>query len=116
MLDDVTIGALQSAMHGLSARQSAISQDISNVNTPYYRARNVTFEGDLRRAVQNGEDLSGVQPTTSYSQAEGNALTGNNVDLDAETVASVQTEMSFELAVRAAGDRFSLLSSAIKGA
>jgi flagellar basal-body rod protein FlgB len=115
MLDDVTIGALQSAMHGLSARQSAISQDISNVNTPYYRARNVTFEGNLRAALANGEDPMSVTPQTSFSQAEG-GLTGNNVDLDAETVASVQTEMSFQLALRATGDRFNLLTTAIKGA
>jgi flagellar basal-body rod protein FlgB len=115
MLDDVTIGALQSAMHGLSARQAAISQDISNVNTPYYRARNVTFEGDLRRALANGEDPSTVTPNIGYSQAEG-GLTGNNVNLDAETVASVQTELSFQLALRATGDRFSLISTAIKGA
>jgi flagellar basal-body rod protein FlgB len=115
MLDDITISALQSAMHGLSARQSAISQDISNVNTPYYRARNVTFEGDLRRALANGDDPLSVNPTTQYSQAEG-GLTGNNVDLDAETIASVQTQLSFQLALRATGDRFTLISTAIKGA
>jgi len=114
MLDDVTINVLQAAMHGLSARQQAISQDISNVNTPYYRARNVTFEGDLRRAIQNGENPLNVQPTVSYSQAEG-GLTGNNVNLDAETVASVQTEMSFELALRATSDRFTLQKTAIGG-
>ena len=114
MLNDVTISALQAAMHGLSARQSAISQDISNVNTPYYRARNVTFEGDLKRALSAGENPLNVKPTISYSPVEG-GLTGNNVNLDAETVASVQTEMSFELALRATSDRFSLLNTAIKG-
>jgi flagellar basal-body rod protein FlgB len=114
MLEDVTINALQSAMHGLSARQSAISQDISNVNTPYYRARSVTFEGDLRRALANGDNPLQVQPATQYSQVEG-GLNGNNVDLDAETVSSVQTELSFELLLRATGDRFSLINTAIKG-
>jgi flagellar basal-body rod protein FlgB len=115
MLDDITITALQSAMHGLSARQAAISDDISNVNTPFYRARNVEFEGSLRSALQNGEDPLAVAPTTVYSQVDG-GLTGNNVDLDAETVASIQTELSFQLATRAAGDRFTLLRTAIKGA
>jgi flagellar basal-body rod protein FlgB len=114
MLDDVTISALQAAMHGLSARQSAISQDIANVNTPYYRARNVTFEGDLKRALANGENPLNVHPAISYSQIDG-GLTGNNVNLDAETVASVQTELSFELALRATSDRFSLINTAIKG-
>jgi flagellar basal-body rod protein FlgB len=113
MLDDVTINVLQAAMRGLSSRQQAISQDIANVNTPYYRARNVTFEGALKSALENGENPLTVQPQVAYSQTEGNGLTGNNVDLDAETVASVQTEMSFELATRAASDRFTLYKTAI---
>ena len=48
MLEDVSIDALQAAMHGLSARQRAISDDIANVNTPFYRAHSVTFEADLQ--------------------------------------------------------------------
>ena len=43
-------------------------------------------------------------------------LTGNNVDLEAETVLGAKTELSYELALRAAGDRFSLVRTAIKGA
>ena len=53
-----------------------------------------------------------VTPTVEYSTAAG-GLTGNNVDLNAETVASTKAEMSYELALRAVGDRFSLLKTAI---
>jgi flagellar basal-body rod protein FlgB len=115
MLDDASIGVLQSALRGLSARQRAISDDIANVNTPYYRARTVAFEDDLRRAVADGDDPLGVAPSVQFSSVDG-GLTGNNVDLDAETVASVQTELSYQLALRATGDRFSLLRTAIRGA
>jgi flagellar basal-body rod protein FlgB len=115
MLDDVAITALHSAMRGLSERQRAISDDIANVNTPYYRARSVSFEGDLKRALDVGDDPMATAPKVEFSNADG-GLTGNNVDLDAETVSSVQTELSYELALRAAGDRFTLLRTAIKGA
>ena len=54
MLEDVSIDALQAAMHGLSARQRAISADIANVNTPFYRAHDVAFEADLQRALDGG--------------------------------------------------------------
>ncbi len=114
MLDDVSISALHSALDGLQARQQAISNDIANVNTPYFRARSVAFEGNLKQALAFGDDPMAVQPTVTFSQAEG-GLTGNNVDLEAETVLSAKTELSYELALRATGDRFSLMRTAIKG-
>jgi flagellar basal-body rod protein FlgB len=114
VLNDITIGALHAALDGLSARQQAISSDIANVNTPYYRARSVDFESTLQRALGNGDDPMSVTPTVQYSDAAG-GLTGNNVDLNAETVASTKTEMSYELALRAVGDRFALINTAIKG-
>ena len=81
MLEDVSIDALQSAMHGLSARQRAISGDIANVNTPFYRAHDVAFEADLQRALDDGSDPLAVAPTTTLSAAPA-GLNGNNVDLD----------------------------------
>src|SRR3954468_17295405 len=76
MLDDVSINALHSAMDGLQARSRAISDDIANVNTPYYRARSVAFEDGLKRAVQSGDDPMTVAPQVIYSDASG-GLTGN---------------------------------------
>jgi flagellar basal-body rod protein FlgB len=112
LLNDPTIGVLHAALDGLSARQTAISDDIANVNTPYYRARSMDFEASLKQAIGNGDDPMSVTPTVEYSNAAG-GLTGNNVDLNAETVASTKTEMSYELALRAVGDRFSLIKTAI---
>ena len=115
MLDDVSVDALQAAMRGLSARQKAISDDIANVDTPFYRARSVSFEADLKRALDGGRDPLRATPTTSVSNAPA-GLNGNNVDLTAETTASVDTELAYQLALRAAGDRFTLYRTAIKGA
>ena len=114
MLDDVSVDALQAAMRGLSARQKAISDDIANVDTPFYRARSVSFEADLKRALDGGRDPLAVTPTTAASNAPA-GLNGNNVDLTAETMASVDTELAYQLALRAAGDRFTLYRTAIKG-
>jgi flagellar basal-body rod protein FlgB len=114
MLEDVSISALHAALTGLSARQKAISDDLANVNTPFYRARSVAFEGSLQNALASGEDpLAATTETVNYSTAPG-GLTGNNVDLQAETVAGVDTQMAYDLALRATGDRFTLLRSAAK--
>jgi flagellar basal-body rod protein FlgB len=116
LLTDVSVNALQSALDGLQQRQNAISDDIANVNTPYYRARSVDFENQLKFALENGDDpAQSVNPTLQYSNAVGNGLSGNNVDLNAETVLGAKTQMSYELALRATGDRFTLMQTAIRG-
>jgi flagellar basal-body rod protein FlgB len=115
MLEDVSIRALHSALNGLATRQRAISDDIANVNTPYFRARSVAFEGDLRSALDAGEDPLSVTPTVTLSTAPV-GLTYSNVDLNAETMSSIDTQLAYDLALRATGDRFALLRSAVKGA
>ena len=115
MLNDISISALHSALTGLSARQRAVADDIANVNTPFFRARRVNFEGDLKRAIEGGSNpMASVTPQVSLTN-DPYGLTGNNVDLEAETLIGVETQMRYELALRATGDRFSLIRSAIKG-
>ena len=116
MLEDVSISALHAALNGLAARQRAISDDIANVNTPFFRARSVSFEGSLKSALADGQDpLANTTTSTQLSSAPV-GLTFSNVDLAAETVSSVNTQLAYDLALRATGDRFSLLRTAAKGA
>lgn len=116
MFDDVSIDALQAALHGLSRREDAISNNIANVNTPYYTARQVAFEGQLKQALASGENpVTSTTPTVTDS-TDPAGLNGNNVDLGAETVLGVKTQMQYDLALRAAGDRFTLLRTAAREA
>jgi flagellar basal-body rod protein FlgB len=116
MFNDVSINVLHSALDGLAQRQQAISNDLANVNTPYYRARTVNFEESLSQAVAEGDNpMQTVTPSVTYSDSAG-GLNGNNVDVNAETIAGARTEESYELLIRAATDRFNLLNTAIKGA
>lgn len=114
MLDDISISALQAAMRGLSERQQAISDNIANVNTPYFTARSVSFEGNLKQAMADGSNPLTVIPQVAYTADPAN-LNGNNVDLNAQTVLGVETQMRFDLALRATGDRFTLLRTAVRG-
>jgi flagellar basal-body rod protein FlgB len=115
MLQDVSIDALQAALRGLSQREQAISDNIANVNTPYFTARRVEFEGQLKQALAGGQDPLTTTPSVSYT-TDPAGLNGNNVDLNAETVLGVQTQMQYDLALRAVGDRFTLLRIAVQGA
>jgi flagellar basal-body rod protein FlgB len=115
MLQETSIDVLQAAMRGLSAREDAISNNIANVNTAHYTAKTVSFENELRQAVSNGDSPleSGVRTGVSSSAA---GLNGNNVNLADETVLGIETQMKMQLALRATGDRFSLLRAAVRGA
>lgn len=115
MFDDVSTSALRVAVTGLSARQSAIADNIANIETPGYRARKVQFEQALTDAVEGGTSPSSVSPSVQTS-LEPTRLNGNNVNLDSETLSHVDTTMRYQLTIRAMDGKYSLLREVIKGA
>ena len=115
MFDDRSSSALRVAVSGLAARQTAIANNISNIETPGYRARKVKFEEELKGAMDSGESASGVTPSVMTS-LEPTKLNGNNVNLDEETLSHIDTTMRYNLAIRALDGKYGLLREAIKGA
>jgi len=51
-LIDPTTSILEQALDGLSSRQSAISSNLANIDTPGYQAQTVDFETALSQEVQ----------------------------------------------------------------
>ena len=115
MFDDVSSSSLRVAIAGLAARQTAIANNIANIETPGYRARKVEFEEALRGAVAHGESPAGVRPSTLTS-LEPTRLNGSNVNLDQETLAMSETGLRYSLAVQAVNAKFSRLRVVIGGA
>lgn len=114
MLDDITSTTLHTALDGLAQRQRVIADNIANIETPGFRAGRVTFEESLRAAVTSGDDPAGVRPTVARS-LEPTRLNGNNVNLDHETLANVDTGLRYQLMLRALGNKISGLENVIKG-
>ncbi|HET9517196.1 MAG TPA: flagellar basal body rod protein FlgB [Actinoplanes sp.] len=115
MFNDVSSSALRVAVTGLSARQRAISQNIANIETPGYLAKKVKFEEALSSAVANSRSPESVGPEVKTS-LEPTRLNGNNVNLDAETLAHIDTMMRYQLTIRALDGKYGLLREVIKGA
>ena len=112
MFDDVASVALHTALDGLAARQKAIADNIANVQTPGYRATRVLFEDSLRAALDSG-DTPVVSPT-SQTSLEPTREDGNNVNLDTETLSSVDTNLRYQLALRAMDHEFSLIRTSLR--
>lgn len=111
MFGSVTFDAMTSALDALSLRQSAIADNIANVQTPGYQAKRVQFEDALNAAVAQGSGL--VQATTKLS-LEPTLENGNNVNLDTEVVSNTDTTLRYQLATRAVDGEFSLLRAAMR--
>jgi flagellar basal-body rod protein FlgB len=115
VFDDQSSSSLRVAAAGLAARQSAIANNIANIETPGYKARKVEFEEALHNAVTHGESPAGVTPST-VSSLEPTRLNGSNVNLDEETLSHIDTTMRYQLTMRALDSKYGLLRDAIKGA
>jgi len=115
VFDDLSSSSLRVAVAGLSARQSAIANNIANIETPGFHARKVKFEDSLRNAVEHGGSPANVKPTFGTS-LEPTRLNGSNVNLDEETLSHVDTTMRYQLTMRALDSKYGMLRDAIKGA
>jgi flagellar basal-body rod protein FlgB len=115
VFDDLSSSALRVAVAGLSARQTAIANNIANIETPGYQARKVKFEEALSSAVASGRGPATVTPTVQTS-LEPTRLNGSNVNLDEETLSHIDTTMRYQLTLRAMDSKYGMLRDAIKGA
>ena len=100
---------IESALNARALRQDLISSNIANVDTPFYRSKDIDFESALAReahrefAGENGgmpvlemaktssmhmdpaDDLNNLNPTLFYRDGHLARNDGNSVDLDVET-------------------------------
>ena len=112
-MNDLTTDTLHVAMRGLASRQRVIADNIANMDTPGFLAGRVEFEASLRDALDSG-DVSGVRPASGRSTAP-TGVNGNNVQLDEETMANIDTGLRYQVAVEAMNAKFALLRTAIGG-
>ncbi len=112
MFDDVASVSMRSALDSLSLRQRTIADNIANVQTPGFRAGRVSFEDSLRQATEGG-DPGSAQATVGRS-LEPTRLDGNNVNLDTETLNSVDTNLRYQLMLKAVDHDFSVLRSSMR--
>jgi flagellar basal-body rod protein FlgB len=119
--------------HGLdyrSARQSVISGNLANVDTPGYRPKELNFDQALRKAVEKeGISLSKTDPkhfpnpgdptlgkgshTLESSDAE--ISESNQLNIDREMAKMVQNNLLYEASAKLLAKKFDSLRMAIEG-
>ena len=111
VFDSVTYVALNSALSGLADRQRVIADNVANIQTPNFLAGRVSFEDELAGAVKRG---NGAVAATHTRSLEPTRMDGNNVNLDAETLLNVDTNLRFQLATQAIDGTYSSLRTAMR--
>ncbi len=129
LFGDTTIGVAQGWLRGLSSRQNAISENIANIDTPGYRAKEVAFESELRRAFNRSStklattDAGHIAATSSRRDQLGvqeaqlltsQRLDENTVDIDQEMVKLSETQMRYQAAASALNTKIAILRNVIR--
>ncbi|HSU80165.1 MAG TPA: flagellar basal body rod protein FlgB [Candidatus Angelobacter sp.] len=103
MFGDTTITGLEQALNRSSLTQKVIAQNIANVDTPNYKAQEVTFNQALTNALSakktDPRDFSfstgdqGRIVTDNSTTLQNN---GNNVDIDKEMVNMAKNQLNYQ--------------------
>jgi flagellar basal-body rod protein FlgB len=97
----------------MAMRQTLVSTNVANVDTPGYHTRDVDFRGELMRAM-NGEDTSLTSPFVVPVRGLVARPDGNNVSADREGMLLAEVQLHFKTATAIIRARFAGLSTAIR--
>jgi flagellar basal-body rod protein FlgB len=109
---DTTQQALESAMSGSMLRQTLLTNNLANVDTPGYQPEDVNFQSTLQAAIQSGQPLDQVT-YQSYSVAQSVGPDGNGVSPEQQEAALSQNGLLYETLTQIAAQRESILESAM---
>ncbi len=121
------IDVLDRALDASSLRETVITNNLANVDTPGYKRREVDFESLLRQELDKIKwnsldqkmedvDLSHLNAGVHYDmQAYGYdyRLDGNNVDVDVENVELASEQLRYQLISDSVTQEFSRLRTAM---
>ncbi|MBO0429027.1 flagellar basal body rod protein FlgB [Vagococcus fluvialis] len=122
------LSLLKQALNASDLRQKAISNNISNVNTPGYKLERVVFEEKFNRIMSKNEiDLTSTNSKHLSINGENDFLTpevirinqtsvkedGNNVDLDAEMTEKAVNELYYSALTRQVNHELSQMNYVI---
>jgi flagellar basal-body rod protein FlgB len=96
-----------------SMRQTLVTTNLANVDTPGYHTRDVDFRGELRRAM-DGADAGLTSPFVLPVRGLIARPDGNNVSVDREAMLLAEIQLQFKSVTAILRAQFAQLNNAIK--
>jgi flagellar basal-body rod protein FlgB len=134
MFTTPTLSIFEKALDAATMRQRAISNNIANVDTPYYKTQSVSFESELQKALAQSSatftsyrtnekhlafgtpSIASIQPKLQTENSVGPMQnSANNVDLDFEMANLARNQLWYNALVQQTGGQFAKLRMVIGG-
>jgi flagellar basal-body rod protein FlgB len=113
-LVDSTQQLLEAAMRGSWQRETALTNNIANADTPGYQPQEVNFESALQGAMNGERSPSEVQFQTETRPEEAGP-NGTGVSVDQESAKLAENGLDYQAITQIIGARNSILRSAMGG-
>lgn len=123
-----TFNTLEQSLHFATTKNKAISTNISNVDTPNYKANDVVFKQALNEALQNTVptkktnarhlDFNNEERLPYQTIKKSNTMynhNGNNVDIDKEMSELAKNQIYYQGLVDRMNGKFNNLQTVIRG-
>lgn len=120
------VNILEKAADASWLRNEAIANNLANVDTPYYKRQDVSFEAELQKALGSSRyipmdekvknvDLSQLKPRpfTDYG-GYSYRLDKNNVDVDQENVYLAENQLKYQGLMTSIKSEFQNLQAVMK--
>lgn len=122
---------LEGSLNASSLKQRTIASNIANVDTPHYKSKEVAFQSELKRALDQGKGLKSHQTNAQHipfknqgglglPQAKVISQTGtlfnhngNNVDMDYEMAEMAKNQLLYSALIERVNGRFNSLRKSI---
>ncbi len=125
---DFTINLIEQGLNGAVERQKLLANNISNVNTPNYKRKDIDFKNVLRNNLQPDRTLK-LQTTdkghmstkvqrNNFRIPQGTNSNykndGNNIDIDTEMAYMAKNNLYYNTLTQRLTDKFHLLKNVIE--
>jgi len=127
LFESKTLNAIEGYMDRLSQRQKIVSSNISNIDTPGFRTKEIKFhatidelmaepvEGKLRLTRERHIDAEPFDPPSMVFQPQGliERADRNNVDIDWEMMKMSETSIGYSMMTQMLRGKYQKLTTSI---
>jgi flagellar basal-body rod protein FlgB len=112
-LESPQLALLERFLDVASMRQTLVTTNLANIDTPGYHTRDIDFRGELRRAME-GDAPGMTSPFVLPVRGLMERPDGNNVSADREAMLLAEVQLQFKAATAVIRAEFARLSTAIR--
>ena len=129
LFSDNTPKAMKKSLDLMSTRQSVITSNVGNVDTPGFKASEIDFQGQLREALGSkgqlnlqatnekhfGPNTSNISSLTAdpFEEEDAAKSNGNNVDVDKEMAKMAENQIFYNAVIQLMMKRGSTVRASI---